>query len=637
MSEPALVGSEQPDKPEERRFAGRRPSLRAEQSGLSDAGNEQAYCSAWLALQCARISGATAGLLVTRRPDKSLSVSAVWPERHVELPNLSRLAELAYSEQRIAISRHPAEGAIGPSQPGDLLIAAPIGAGEVIAVAAVAITTRAGAVAPVPEVIAERLRWGGGWLATLPWVQHAKETSARIVRATACLDLLITVGEQDHLHGMVIAIVNDLATRLRCDRVSMGILRRNGSIRLRAISHSARFKNEGRLIDAIENAMEEAIDQRATVPCPQLPWAVRTANMAHQTLSEVVRTRGPLLTVVVGDGKGGLVGAITLERHHDEPFDKETMQLAEAAAVLVGPVVRQQLLTDRLVAGRIADRAGDGIAAIFGRGRPGLKLVATGLVALGLFLPFASAEHRVTAKAVLEPELQRAAVAPFDGYIRNAHVRAGDTVRRGDVLATLDDRDLVLDQMKWRAERDKLVQKQRDALAKHERTNLVVLTSQVRQAESVLSLAEDKLLRSRIVAPFDGIVVSGDLSQKHGSPVEKGDVLFEIAPLNSYRLIVHVDEHDVRYIAVGQPGKVALAGSPADALPLVVSKIMPVTTADEGSNTLRVEARLTEPGQRLQPGMEGVAKIETGQRSLLWIWTHGVVDAVRLAAWKYLP
>ncbi len=114
-------------------------------------------------------------------------------------------------------------------------------------------------------------------------------------------------------------------------------------------------------------------------------------------------------------------------------------------------------------------------------------------------------------------------------------------------------------------------------------------------------------------------------------------LLFEIAPLNSYRLIVHVDERDVRYIAIGQSGTVALAGSPGDPLPLTLSKITPVTVAEEGRNSFRVEARLTELGPQLRPGMEGVAKIETGQRSIVWIWTHAVVDWLRLAAWKYLP
>jgi multidrug resistance efflux pump len=152
-----------------------------------------------------------------------------------------------------------------------------------------------------------------------------------------------------------------------------------------------------------------------------------------------------------------------------------------------------------------------------------------------------------------------------------------------------------------------------------------------------LALAEEKLARTRILAPFDGIVVSGDLSQMLGSPVEKGKTLFEIAPLDSYRLILQVDERDVRYVAVGQGGTVALAGRPGDPVPMTVSKITPVTVAEEGRNSFRVEALLSETGLQLRPGMEGIAKINSGRRPIAWIWLHSLVDWLRLVAWKYLP
>ena len=437
---------------------------------------------------------------------------------------------------------------------------------------------------------------------------------------------------------MAIAVANDLAARLRCDRVSVGVIRRNGSIRLRAISHSASFKGQGRLVDAIENAMEEALDQRSSVALSATALDQRAVTMAHRALTENIRVIGTsLISVVMADSKGELVGAITFERHRNESFDKEALQLAETIAALLGPIFGLQLRANRLLAGRIIDRVDDGFISLFGPRRPGLKLGVIGVISLALFLALAKGEHRVTAKSVLEGEVQRAAVAPFDGFIRAAPVRAGDTVRAGDVLAALEDRDLILDRLKWRAERDKLVQKQREARAKHDRTNLVILDSQIRQAESQLALAEEKLSRARILAPFDGIVVSGDLSQMLGSPVERGKLLFEIAPLNSYRLIIHVDERDVRYVAMGQSGTVAFAGVPWTPLRMILSKITPVTVAEEGRNSFRIEARLTEPGPQLRPGMEGVAKIETGQRSLVWIWTRAVVEWLRLVAWKYLP
>jgi Barrel-sandwich domain of CusB or HlyD membrane-fusion/GAF domain len=607
-------------------------------TGLADAGNEAVFCSAWLSSQCTRISGIIAGLLMMPAPAKGLSVASTsWPQRNPYIEDLLRLAERAALERRAVVSPGRMSSDTSVQQVG-LFVALPLGPGsQPIAVAAVALASGSSA-ALAPESVVEQLRWGAGWLEALPWARRSEDASTDVARAASSLDFLAAIGEQPRLQGMAIAVANDLAARLRCDRVSVGVIRRNGSIRLRAISHSASFKGQGRLVDAIENAMEEALDQRSSIAYAPLPSTERAVTMAHRALTEIIRVQGTsLISVVMGDGKGELVGAITFERHRNEPFDKEALQLAEAIAALLGPIVGLQLRANRLLAGRVIDHVDDSLIALFGPRRPVLKLGVIGVISLALFLALAKGEHRVTAKSVLEGEVQRAAVAPFEGFIRTASVRAGDTVKAGDVLAALEDRDLILDRLKWRAERDKLVQKQREVRAKHDRTNLVILDSQIRQAEAQLALAEEKLSRARILAPFDGIVVSGDLSQMLGSPVEKGKTLFELAPLDSYRLIIHVDERDVRYVAMGQSGTVAFAGVPWTPLRMILSKITPVTVAEEGRNSFRIEARLTELGPHLRPGMEGVAKIETGQRSLVWIWMRAVIEWLRLVAWKYLP
>jgi RND family efflux transporter MFP subunit len=608
-------------------------------SGLADAADEAKFSSAWLAAQCARISGVLGALLMMPPPGRGVSAAATsWPSRNPYVEDLMRLAEQASAQRRTVVVqvRRGLEAVSTPSC--GVLLARLLGPGDrPVAVVAVALALGSTG-AQNPESVAEQLRWGAGWLEALPWAERSKALSRDSERAASSLDLIGVVGAQPRLQGMALALVNDLATRLQCDRVSIGFVERNGSVRLRAISHSASFKAQGRLVEAIENAMEEALDQRSSVAHPPLPSTGRAVTMAHQALAQTARVAdASVMSVILTNGNGESFGALTLERHRAEPFDRDALHLTEAVGSLIGPVVGLRLQTNKLLSGRVIDAVADGSAAVLGPRRISLKLAVAGLICVGVFLIFAKAENRITAKSVLEGELQSAAVAPFDGFIRSAPVRAGDTVKQGDLLVMLDDRDLVLEQLKWRAERDKVAQKHREALAKHDRSSQVILAAQVRQAESQLALAEARLARARIVAPFDGIVVSGDLSQMLGSPVEKGKTLFELAPLDSYRLVIHVDERDVRYLSLQQRGIVALAGMPGDPVAMTVTRIMPVNVAEEGRNSFRVEARLTESRSSLRPGMEGVAKIETGQRSLWWIWTRSLVDWIRLAAWKYLP
>jgi hypothetical protein len=223
-------------------------------TGLADAGNEAVFCSAWLSSQCTRISGIVAGLLMMPPPGKGRTVASTsWPRRNPYTEDLLRLAERASLERRTVIS--PGDAGV---QPVGLFVALPLGSrSKPVAVAAVALASGS-STAQAPENVVEQLRWGAGWLEALPWAQRCKDVSTDVARAASSLDFLAVVGEQPRLQEMTIAVANDLAARLRCDRVSVGVIRRNGSIRLRAISHSASFKGQGRLVDAIENAMEEA-------------------------------------------------------------------------------------------------------------------------------------------------------------------------------------------------------------------------------------------------------------------------------------------------------------------------------------------------------------------------------------------
>ncbi|MEE8292478.1 MAG: HlyD family secretion protein, partial [Candidatus Tectomicrobia bacterium] len=138
-------------------------------------------------------------------------------------------------------------------------------------------------------------------------------------------------------------------------------------------------------------------------------------------------------------------------------------------------------------------------------------------------------------------------------------------------------------------------------------------------------------------APFDSVIVTGDLSQLIGAPVERGQVLFEVAPLDTYRIILQVDERDIAEVVVGQRGNLMLSAFPTQPLPFVVEQLTPVSIAREGRNYFRVEAQLEHTSTHLRPGMEGVGKIDIDRRLLLWNWTHRAIDWLRLFVWSWWP
>ena len=243
----------------------------------------------------------------------------------------------------------------------------------------------------------------------------------------------------------------------------------------------------------------------------------------------------------------------------------------------------------------------------------------------------------MAARTVIEGSTQLAMVAPFDGFIAEGLVRAGDTVRAGQAMARLDERDLRLERTRWRAEREQLQRKYQVAMAQADLSAMGVIGAQISQSEAQLALAQEKLTRATLIAPFNGIVVSGDLSQKLGIPVEQGKLLFEVAPLKGYRVVLQVDDRDIARVKLTQAGELVLSSQPDRALPFTVSAITPVATQVDGRNVFRVEALVDGQTARLRPGMEGIGKIIVGRQSLLWIWTYRFFDWLRLAFWNWTP
>ena len=143
------------------------------------------------------------------------------------------------------------------------------------------------------------------------------------------------------------------------------------------------------------------------------------------------------------------------------------------------------------------------------------------------------------------------------------------------------------------------------AFADHDLAQAQIVTAQLEQSDAQVARVEEQLSRVEMVAPFDGVVASGDCRQNLGAPVERGKVLFEVAPLEDFRMVLHVDERDIAYVALGQHGKLAVA-FPNERIGFKVTKITPSTPPRKELLPRRGQARPRDP--RLRPGMEGVGK-----------------------------
>ena len=600
---------------------------------FAEAATVDAFCQSWLALQCGMIGGVRAGLLLLGPPDRGpFRPMATWPGGRRNLKHLTKTAERTLSERRGLLVKAEADAASGEQADDCYEVSYPIEVRGVLHGATVLeIPTRSDAKL---KAAMRRLHWGAAWLELLFLRESNTAEIAARERIQSALELVASTLGHERFYGGAMAFATALATKLQCERVSIGFVRR-GRTRVFAMSHSAEFKQETNLIRSISEAMDEAVDQRETIVYPHGSSGSVVVSRAH---AELARQHGAgALCSIPLEALGVPIGALMLERPIDRPFDSKAIELCQSVAALAGPILDTHRREDRWLIIKTVDAVRSYFVSLFGPRHVALKLVSAAVVGLLLFCVLVKGDYRVSAKTVLEPIVQRAAAAPFNGYIRDAPVRAGDLVQAGQVLCTLDDRELRLERLKSLSKFEEYQKEYHKAMAEREAAKVEILTAQMHQAQAEIALLDDQLAHTKLLAPFDGIVVTGDLSQQLGAPIEKGKVLFEIAPLDKYRLVIEVDERDIADVVVGQRGSLMLSAFPSEIIDVTVAKITPVSTVKEGRNFFRVEAQFDQPHDRLRPGMEGAGKIEIDRRPLIWIWTHQIVDWIRLAVWSWLP
>lgn len=599
-----------------------------------NANTSNELCQAWLALICEQIPGASAAAVLVENQEMQIYVPmAVWPKASPGMGRLAKIVELCLRDRRGVV-----ESAASPQQVEDApdrldlshltRIAYPILLEQrVSAVVAVEAECDEGEV----NRIFRDIHWASAWLSSLLTGRELEEAITAKAHVGSVLEVIAVVLRHGKLQQVLFEMVNELRQRFGCARVAIGLVN-NDSVKLAALSEAATFEKNTSLAKAYMRAMEEAYDHG------KMELLNASSEMSHFPMHrELMQISGSRSVISCPLFEGGrIMGGLVLEAS-GKAFNDEKLAWLDAFTAMAAPIILQRKKAEQNGWLRLADEAQSVLAKLFGPRYLIWKAAAASLVVVLASLLLVHIDYRVTAKTVIEGEVQRVVSAPFDGFVGSAFVRAGDTVKQGQLLATLDDRELMIEKARWASERDQYDNRLREAMATHDLSEVQVLGAQLNQAEAELNLVTKKIEYAHLLAPFDGLVISGDLSQQVGAPVEVGKTLFEIAPLQSYRVILQIDERDIRHIKTGQPGMLVITGMAGDAMPLTIQKVTPVATAEDGKNFFRVEASLSDASTRLRPGMEGIGKVVTERHSLWWVLIHSFTDWLTLTLWTWMP
>jgi RND family efflux transporter MFP subunit len=190
----------------------------------------------------------------------------------------------------------------------------------------------------------------------------------------------------------------------------------------------------------------------------------------------------------------------------------------------------------------------------------------------------------------------------------------GKPVKRGDVLARLDDKEISAQLHELRAREDfakrevsrttELVGRGATTTQTHERA-----LTELRQVQGLLLVALERVDQYTITAPIDGIILRKD--GEVGDLVEAGQILFRVGVLKPLEVEAEVNEEDIPRVAVGQTVLFRTDAFPDRRLEGKVREITPL--GDPVAKTYRIRVDLPDDTP-LRIGMTVEANVITREK-----------------------
>jgi len=580
-------------------------------AAFSSATSGEAAAGPWTQLQARRLPGARA-CAVFRAVAPALELVAAWPATQTlprDLPESAREGQ----EQGVALVRSAIRGF-------HLICPLP-GEGGWVAAAEVAPLSAAEL-----QTALESLHWGVGWLEAARAAEAGHGAIARNERLELAARLAENVARERDAASASMALAAGVGATFGATVVTVGVLRRG------RLSVTAQWRNTDNPVEGEPaTAAVGTVGAVDLLPVLQSVLDVRHALRVerHEVAGEEPPEQSPAAIELLAahahvcalplPGPETVAGAIVVQRLAGGPFSDEEVAGLETIALQAAPLIEAKPLARPVP----VTRERRVFVALFGPVRMKLKLVLVAILAGALVMLGATGRYGVPVEGAIEGAQPRVLAAPFGGLLGEVLVRRGDAVTRGQMIARMDDTQLQLERTRLAAERAQLATVTREARQIRDRAATEALDARLKDVDARLRITEERLARTRVLSPTDGIVVGGAGLGVGGSNVASGQSLVEIASVDSYRLVLWVDERDLTLMREGQAGTLVLAGDSTE-LPFTVKRLTGVAAFRSARNMVRVEAHLQDMSEQVRPGAEGTGEVDVGKRKVVWIW------------WRYL-
>ncbi|MHC4873847.1 MAG: efflux RND transporter periplasmic adaptor subunit [Planctomycetota bacterium] len=356
----------------------------------------------------------------------------------------------------------------------------------------------------------------------------------------------------------------------------------------------------GNLINQVPDLSEGTVLSRESFPDNQEDW---------QNCAAADNYSAAWIPLIV---KGKLTAGLWFERWEEAPFTRLDIDILEVIARSYSTVWQRKESFWAEWKNKIKELS-------YNRKS---RWVAAFILYILLLHPF---RLRVVAPCEVIPDKPEVVCAPVDGVIKEITVKPGQEVKKGDLLALLDDKiakeqlEVVRQQVK--ITKAKLERAQIEAFSSDkEKAALHTLKHKLAQEKVRLNLAESQLKRMAVFAGQSGIAMIDRVQEWKGHGLRMGDNIMLIVNKNQSLVRTWIPEADNIDFAEDVPLQVFLDASPFSTLNADISYISHHTELDsQGISSFIVEADWTNPKLKVKPGLKGRAILYGGRTNLFYI------------------
>ncbi len=341
------------------------------------------------------------------------------------------------------------------------------------------------------------------------------------------LQLATAVATAEGFQSAAMNLCNELATRTGATRVALGWMKKNQDVEVKALSHTEQFDKRQELVKTLEKAMEECIDQEEPVHFEPQGGGSQNVSRAAQDLSRA--EGGNVVLTLPLRQRADVVGAVTLEFPSTHKLSQQASTGLSVAVDLLAPQLYDRYQNDRW----LITKAGLSLEELGKKVVGPQHTLAKVLVVLGalllLFISVYRPMYHVIAPFEFDAVDKRKLQVPFDGQIDDVKVLPGDYVTKGQVLLTMKTFDLQLDLNAHEDDMRKAKAEWMSYTAQGKQSEADAAEQEIERANAEAQEDQEKIDRGTVRAPFNGVILSGDLVDQRNAMKKEGDDLFTIA------------------------------------------------------------------------------------------------------------